>query len=327
MIFRPFTRSLIGTAVLTLAAVSGLASAAQAQIKADGSSTVFPLTERAASDFQKANPGKRVTVGVSGTGGGFKKFCNGETDISNASRPILEKELKICREKGVKFIEVAIAMDALTVVVHPNNPLTNISVEDLKKIWDKDSTVKNWKEANASFPDAPLKLFGPGADSGTFDYFTEAINGKAKQSRTDFTGSEDDNVLVQGVSRDKAAMGYFGFAYYQKNKNRLKALSINGVAPSLDNVRAGRYRPLSRPLFIYVNAQKLKDNGDLRAFMESYLNNATPIAQRVGYLELPGNVYNFGKDQIAQGKTGSRFDGKEPTDLKIDQLLTMALKD
>ena len=318
--------SLMLSAIASIVTISGFASAAQAQIKADGSSTVFPLTERAASDFQKSS-GKKVTVGVSGTGGGFKKFCKGETDIANASRPILEKELKACRDAGIKFIEIPIAMDALTIVVNTSNPINDISSGDLKKIWDTGSNIKKWNEANSSFPDAPLKLFGPGADSGTFDYFTEAINGKAKQSRTDFTGSEDDNVLVQGVARDKNAMGYFGFAYYQKNKSRLKALSVNGVAPSLQNVTNGTYRPLSRPLFVYVNADKLKNNGDLSAFLDAYLNGATAITEKVGYLPLPGYIYNLGKKHLTEGKTGTRFNGKEPTNLKIADLANMQPKD
>ncbi len=318
--------SLFISAIVSIAAITGVASAAQAQIKADGSSTVYPLTERAASDFQKST-GKRVTVAVSGTGGGFKKFCKGETDISNASRPILEKELKICREKGVKFIEIPIAMDALTVVVHKDNPINSITTGELKAIWNDGSSLKNWKEVNGKFQDAPLKLFGPGADSGTFDYFTEAINGKAKVSRRDFTASEDDNVLVQGVSRDKNALGYFGFAYYQKNSNRLKALSINGVRPDLQNVKSGSYQPLSRPLFIYVNAEKMKNNADVKAFVESYISNAEGTANKVGYLPLTSKVYNFAKSQISDAKTGTRFSGKEAIGLKIETLATMSLTD
>ena len=318
--------SLLVSTIVSIAAIAGSASAAQAQIKADGSSTVFPMTERAASDFQKAT-GKRVTVAISGTGGGFKKFCKGETDISNASRPILEKELKVCRENGVKFVELPIAMDALTVVVNKSNPVNSITTDELKTIWNAGSTIKNWKDVNKSFPDTELKLFGPGADSGTFDYFTEAINGKAKQSRTDFTASEDDNVLVQGVSRDKNAMGYFGFAYYQKNQNRLKALSINGVRPDLQNVKSGSYKPLSRPLFIYVNAEKLKNNADLKAFVEAYLGDAEGISNKIGYLPLTNAVYNAGKQQVSDVKTGTRFAGKEPTGLTIDALAKMQPSD
>ncbi len=290
--------SLLTSAIVSIAMISGFASAAQAQIKADGSSTVFPITERAAAEFQKST-GKRVTVAISGTGGGFKKFCKGETDISNASRPISEKEIKACADGGVKYVALSIATDAITVVVNPSNPIRNITTDELKAIWDKDSSVKNWKDVNSSFPDMPIKLFGPGADSGTFDFFTEVINGKAKQSRADFTGSEDDNVLVQGVARDKSAMGYFGFAYYEKNKSRLKALNINGVRPDLLNVKKGTYTPLSRPLFIYVNVDKAKSNGDLKAFVEAYLNGMEGFVSKVGYLPLNSNEYKKAKAQFA----------------------------
>lgn len=316
--------SLMMSAIVSIVAVSGFAAAAQAQVKADGSSTVFPLTERAASDFQKNSPGKRVTVGVSGTGGGFKKFCKGETDISNASRPISGKEIQSCKENNVKYVEVMIAMDALTVVVNPGNPMQNISASDLKKIWDTGSSVKNWKEVGGS--DQEMKLFGPGADSGTFDYFTEVINGKAKQSRTDYTASEDDNVLVQGVARDKGAIGYFGFAYYQKNSRRLKSLSVDGVPPSLFNIENNRYK-LARPLFIYVNADKLKNNGDVRAFVTAYLEGAEGIANKVGYLPLKAELYSVAKKHIAEGKTGTRFAGKEPVGIKIADMVNMEPKD
>lgn len=315
--------SLMMSAIVSIVAVSGFAATAQAQIKADGSSTVFPLTERAASDFQKSS-GKRVTVGVSGTGGGFKKFCKGETDISNASRPISAKEITACKDGNIKYVEVMISMDALTVVVNPANPMQGITTSNLKKIWDSGSSVKNWNEVGGS--DQAMKLFGPGADSGTFDYFTEVINGKAKQSRTDYTASEDDNVLVQGVSRDKGAMGYFGFAYYKKNENRLKALSIDGVPPSLFNIENNRYK-LARPLFIYVNADKLKNNGDLRAFVNAYLNGAEGIANKVGYLPLKAELYSVGKKHIAEGKTGTRFAGKEPVGMKIADMVNMEPKD
>jgi phosphate transport system substrate-binding protein len=287
--------SLAFATIVSIAAMTGFASSAQAQIKTDGSSTVFPITERAASDFQRTT-GKKVTVGISGTGGGFKKFCKGETDISNASRAISEKEIALCKEGNVKYVQVKIAQDAVTVVVNPSNPLGNITKAQLKTIWDKDSSVRNWKEADSSFPDLPIKLFGPGADSGTFDYFTEEVNGKAKQGRADYTASEDDNVLVQGVSRDKAAMGYFGFAYFEKNKSRLKALSVNGVQPTLGNVTNGSY-PLSRPLYLYVNVDKLKNNGDLKAFVNAYLNGANGFVTKAGYLPLSN--YNDAKKTIA----------------------------
>jgi phosphate transport system substrate-binding protein len=292
--------SLTIATIASIAAMTGFAGSAQAQIKADGSSTVFPITERAAAEFQKST-GKKVTVGISGTGGGFKKFCKGETDIANASRKISDKEKELCSSGNVKYVEVKIATDAITVVVNPSNPLTNISKSQLKKIWDNGSTVKNWQDADGSFPNLPIKLFGPGADSGTFDYFTEAINGKSKQSRADYTASEDDNVLVQGVSRDKSAMGYFGFAYFEKNKSRLKALNIEGVAPNLGNVKNGSY-PLARPLYLYVNVDKLNSNGELKAFVETYLNGAEGFVTKAGYLPLSGNEYNDGKKAIAGAK-------------------------
>jgi phosphate transport system substrate-binding protein len=315
--------SLLTSAIVSIAAITGFASVAQAQIKADGSSTVYPLTERAASDFQKAT-GKRVTVAISGTGGGFKKFCKGETDISNASRPISEKEIKACKDGNVKYVEVMIAMDALTVVVNPANSMRNIGSGDLKKIWDSGSSVNNWKDVGGS--DQAMKLFGPGADSGTFDYFTEVINGKAKQSRTDYTASEDDNVVVQGVSRDKGAMGYFGFAYFKKNENRLKPLSVDGVLPTLSNIENSRYK-LARPLFLYVNAEKLKNNGDLKSFLEAYLNGAEGIANKVAYLPLRSDLYSIAKGHISEGKTGTRFGGKEPVGMKIEAMVKMEPKD
>jgi len=218
-------------------------------VKIDGSSTVFPITEAVAEDFQKSKKGKiRVTVGISGTGGGFKKFCRGEIDISDASRPILKKEMDECKKNGIQYIELPVAYDALTVVIHPENKWAQtLTVADLKKMWEPaaQGKVTSWKQVNAGFPDAPLKLFGAGADSGTFDYFTEAINGKAKSSRGDFTASEDDNVLVQGVSRDVNALGFFGLAYYIENQDKLKAVAITeksgakGVLPSVETVIDG----------------------------------------------------------------------------------------
>src|SRR5512137_2597256 len=233
---------------------------AQAAIKIDGSSTVFPISEAVAEEFQIQKRGKvRVTVGMSGTGGGFKKFCRGETDISNASRPISAEEMEACRKAGIKYIELPVAYDALTVVVNPANTWAKtLTVAELKKMWEPaaQGRITTWKQVNGSFPAEKLMLFGPGADSGTFDYFTEAINGKAKASRGDFTASEDDNTLVQGVENNKSALGYFGFAYYAAHKDKLRAVPIDGgkgpVAPSIETVINGTYSPLSRPLFIYV---------------------------------------------------------------------------
>ena len=235
---------------------------AQAAIKIDGSSTVFPVSEAFAEEFQISKRGKvRVTVGMSGTGGGFKKFCRGETDMSNASRPIPTEEMEACRKAGIKYIELPVAFDALTVVINPNNNWVKgnaMTVADLKKMWEPaaQGRINTWKQVRAEWPAEKLMLFGPGADSGTFDYFTEAVNGKSKASRGDFTASEDDNTLVQGVVNNKSALGYFGFAYYAAHKDKLRAVAIDGgkgpVLPSIENVINGTYSPLSRPLFVYV---------------------------------------------------------------------------
>ncbi|WP_083492824.1 PstS family phosphate ABC transporter substrate-binding protein [Lyngbya aestuarii] len=261
-------------------------------VKIDGSSTVYPITEAVAEEFQKAKQGAmRVTVGISGTGGGFKKFCAGQTDISNASRPIKDSEVQACKSAGINYIELPVAYDAITVVVHPSNPLTSISTAELKKMWEPaaQGKIMKWNQINSSWPDKALKLYGPGADSGTFDYFTEEINGKSQASRTDYTPSEDDNVLVQGVSRDQGALGYFGYAYYENNKGKLKSLAINGVKPSLDTVNNGSYKPLSRPIFIYVSTNALK-RPEVKAFVEYYLQNSAQLSKEVGYVPLPSNM-------------------------------------
>jgi phosphate transport system substrate-binding protein len=261
-------------------------------IKIDGSSTVYPITEAVAEEFQKAKQGAmRVTVGISGTGGGFKKFCAGQTDISNASRPIKDSESQACKSAGINYIELPVAYDAITVVVHPSNPITSISTAELKKMWEPaaQGKIMKWNQINSSWPNKDLKLYGPGADSGTFDYFTEEINGKSQASRTDYTPSEDDNVLVQGVSRDPGALGYFGYAYYENNKGKLKSLAINGVKPSLDTVNNGSYKPLSRPIFIYVSTNALK-RPEVKAFVEYYLQNSAKLSKEVGYVPLPSNM-------------------------------------
>ncbi|HIK47991.1 PstS family phosphate ABC transporter substrate-binding protein [Thermosynechococcus sp. M55_K2018_012] len=319
--------------VAAVAALSGsLIPAAFSQgtptIRIDGSSTVFPITEAIAEAFQKAEGGKvRVTVGVSGTGGGFKKFCRGETDISNASRPILAKEIADCRAAGITFIELPVAYDAITVVVNPqNNWARNLTVAELKNIWGPDSKINNWSQVREGFPNIPLKLFGPGADSGTFDYFTEAINGKAKVSRRDFTASEDDNVLVQGVSRDRGALGYFGFAYFMENRNRVRAVAIdNGkgpVQPSEQNVLNGTYQPLSRPIFIYVNA-KSAQRPEVRRFVTYYLNNAPATVKKVKYVALPASAYRTILANFNRNRVGTVFGGKEAIGLTINELLKM----
>jgi phosphate transport system substrate-binding protein len=302
-------------------------------IQIDGSSTVFPITEAVAEEFQKAKKGKvKVTVGIAGTGGGFKKFCRAETDISDASRPILKQEMEACKNAGVEYFELPIAYDALTVMVNPKNDwVSSMTVAELKKIWEPaaQSKVTNWNQVRSNWPNAPLKLFGAGADSGTFDYFTEAIVGKAKSSRGDFTASEDDNVLVQGIANDRNALGYFGFAYYAENQNRLKAVSIDGgkgpVAPSAKTVEDGTYQPLSRPIFIYVN-KKSMDKAEVREFVEFYLKNAPTLVKQVKYVPLPQNIYTIAAEHLKKGKIGTMFGGEAEVGVKIDDLMKREAK-
>jgi phosphate transport system substrate-binding protein len=316
------------------AAAAVLAPAAHAQsVKVDGSSTVFPVTEAVAEEFQKANKNLKVTVGISGTGGGFKKFCRGETDVQNASRPILAAEMKDCKAAGVQYIELPVAFDALTVVVHKDSPLKEISIEDLKKMWEPGAQgkVMNWKDANPAFPDAPLQLFGAGADSGTFDYFTEAVTGKSKSSRGDFTASEDDNVIVQGVSRSKNALGFFGFAYYEENKDKLKGLPVSwkggkAVEPSAANVLNGSYQPLSRPIFIYVNAKSLA-KPEIKAFAEYYMKNAPKLVSEVKYVPLPGKAYEYNLASLQKGRVGTKMNGENKVGLTVEQLMSLEAKE
>jgi phosphate transport system substrate-binding protein len=307
---------------------------AEAQIvQIDGSSTVFPITEAVAEEFQKAKKGKiKVTVGISGTGGGFKKFCRGETDISDASRPILKQEMDICKQAGIQYYELPIAFDALTVMVNPKNDwITSMTVADLKKIWEPSAQgkVTHWNQVRPSWPNAPLKLFGPGADSGTFDYFTEAIVGKAKASRGDFTAGEDDNVLVQGIANDKNALGYFGFAYYIENQKKLKAVAIDGgkgpVLPSAKTVEDGTYQPLSRPIFIYVS-KKATEKPEVREFVEFYMQNTPQLVKQVKYVALPASAYTMGIEHFRKGKLGTVFDGEAQVGVKIEDLLKREAK-
>jgi len=285
------------------APTSAPAMALSGAVAIDGSSTVYPITEAVAEEFGNAHKDVKVTVGIAGTGGGFKKFCNDETDISNASRPIKDSEKDECKAKGIEYEEFKIGLDGLTVVVNPKNTaVTCLTKDQLKLIWDKDSTVKNWKDVDPAFPDAPLTLYGPGTDSGTFDFFTEVINGKAKQSRADFTASEDDNVLVQGVEGDTHALGYFGMAYYLENKDKLTALQIDGgkgcVAPSYDTVLNGTYAPLSRPLFFYVKKASLT-RPEVLEFVKFYLISAKQIVDEVGYVEAPQATYDENLSRLA----------------------------
>jgi len=316
--------------LFALLGLAATAFAAQAQVvKIDGSSTVFPITEGVAEDFQKAKKGAiKVTVGISGTGGGFKKFCRGETDLSNASRPISAKEMADCKAAGIEYYELPVAFDALTVVINPKNPfLKQATVAELKKIWEPaaQGKITRWNQVNPAWPDAPIKLFGAGADSGTFDYFTEAINGKSKASRGDFTASEDDNVLVQGVSSDINAIGYFGYAYYAENTNKLKALPIvnpkgQAVAPSEATVLAGTYEPLSRPIFVYVNAKSLA-KPEVKEFVEYMMKNSAKIAKEVKYVPLPAKAYTTALEHLNKGKKGTVFGGKNEVGITIEELM------
>jgi phosphate transport system substrate-binding protein len=259
-------------------------------ISADGSSTVGPFVTKAAEDF-KAQGGADVTVGISGTGGGFERFCAGETDLSNASRPIDEDEAATCAENGIEYVEFRVATDALTNVVNTANDwATCLTVEQLNAIWKPGSTVKSWNQVDPSFPDEPLKLFGPGTDSGTFDYFTGVINGEEGASRTDYSPSEDDNVIVQGVSGEEGGLGYFGFSYFEQNQGTLKALEVDGgsgcVAPSIDTAQDDTYTPLSRPLFVYVKQSSFDDNEDVRDFVKFMLDSNESIATEALFVPL-----------------------------------------
>ena len=304
----------LGAAGVAMTMSAGLmvsANDAQAQtIKIDGSSTVYPITEAVAEEFGKANRNVRVTVGISGTGGGFKKFTVGETDISDASRPIKATEAAAAAKSNIQYIELPVAFDALTVVVSKQNTwATNLTTAELKKIWEPGSKVKNWSQVRAGFPNVPLKLYGPGTDSGTFDYFTEAINGKEKACRTDFVASEDDNVLVQGVARDKGALGYFGFAYYEENTNKLNAVAVNGVKPSIAAVNNGTYKPLARPLFIYVS-KKSAGQPHVDKFVRYYLQNCANLSKQVGYVPLPSSIVRLAQARYNKKTHGSVFGNK-----------------
>lgn len=314
----------------TTLSVANTAFAAEKIIKIDGSSTVYPITEAVAEEFQKANKTK-VTVGISGTGGGFKKFCRGETDISNASRPILQKEIDACKEAGVQFIELPIAYDALTVVINQKNDFAKkMTAAELKKLWEPaaQGKVKTWNQVNPAWPNTPVKLFGPGADSGTFDYFTEAIVGKAKSSRGDFTASEDDNVLVKGVVGDVGALGYFGYAYYEENQDKLDAVAIiekagkPAVLPSKASIEDGSYQPLARPIFIYVNATAAAFKPEVKAFVNYYLEQSKPLIEEVKYVALPEKEQKAVIKHWKELKPGTGFGGKAEVGVKIEELLT-----
>lgn len=288
------------------------------EITIDGSSTVYPITEAVAEEFRAVGPDVRVTVGVSGTGGGFKKFGRGEIDISNASRPISQSELAFCRENGVEFIELPVAYDGLAVVVNKENDFVDyFTVEELRKIWEPaaQGKINRWSQVREGWPDEPINLYGAGVASGTYDYFTEAIVGEAKSSRGDYTASEDDNVLVQGVSSDRNGLAYFGLAYYEENSDKLKLVPIddgndgNGagpIAPSMETVSNGTYQPLARPEFIYINAEAAKRE-EMIAFVNFYLESASQLVKEVGYVPLEARAYELAAEKFALGVTGTVF--------------------
>ena len=275
-------------------------------ITADGSSTVFPITEAIGEEFKKANPGVQVVVGTSGTGGGFKKFCNDETDISDASRKIKDSEKAECAKRSIEYVELQVANDGLAVVVNKDNTFAKcLTTAELKKIWAPKSTVKNWKGVRAGFPERALSLYGPGTDSGTFDYFTDEINGEEGASRTDYTASEDDNTLVQGVAGQKGALGYFGFAYYSENSDKLNLVGVDSgsgcTLPSDETVKANTYKPLSRPLFIYVKKAAIT-KPEVKAFVDFYLSMVNSLITDVGYTALSDSQLATEKadfDQVA----------------------------
>jgi phosphate transport system substrate-binding protein len=327
--------------ILGIGAVIGAplaVSASRHLVKVDGSSTVYPITEAVAEEFQKVEKGAvLVTVGISGTGGGFKKFCAGETDISDASRPIKASEIDACKKGWVEYIELPVAYDGLAVVVNPQNTwVDTLTVAELKKLWapEAQGKITKWSQIRAGWPDKEIHLFGPGVDSGTYDYFTEAIVGKEHSSRGDFTSSEDDNVLVQGVSTDIYALGFFGVAYYEENSDKLKLVSIddqkdeNGKGPQLptfENVATGKYQPLSRPLFIYV-ARKSSGRAEVKRFILFYLKNGAELSKEVGYISLPPKAYELALQRFNKKVTGSMFTGGSQVGVKIEDLLAMEKK-
>lgn len=287
---------------------------------ADGSSTVLPITAAAAEDFHRLS-GTSVSVWISGTGGGFKRFCTGQTDVSSASRPIKPNEAELCRTNGVEYIELPVAYDGLAIVVNPkNNWATSITTAELQRIWrpEAEGQLTRWSQIRAGWPDQAIRLYGPGVDSGTYDYFTQAIVGKEDSSRKDYTSSEDDKVLVEGVANDELALGYFGYAYFEDNKARLTLLavddedpsnSVGPIAPSVATVSNATYQPLSRPLFIYVAKNSLS-RGETLAFASYYVDRASEVASRVGYIPLPAAAYALARARIDKRRTGSVFDGK-----------------
>ena len=281
------------------------------KVKVDGSSTVFPITEAVAEEFGKVNPGVRVTVGVSGTGGGFKKFCKDETDINDASRPIKDKEVKLCEPNNIGYIEIPVAFDGLSVVVNKDNDwIDYLTVDELNAIWKAGSTKRMWSDVRSGWPRKPIKLFGPGTDSGTFDYFKEAIIGKKNNIRADFDKSEDDNFLVNGVAGNKYAMAFFGYAYYKENSSKIRVVPIDGgsgpISPTEVTINDGTYAPLSRPIFIYVNSNSAEKT-QVTAFIDYYIEHAKNLVGEVGYIPLPDSDYDKASERFKNRMTGKWY--------------------
>ena len=304
-------------------------AALEGDIDIDGSSTVFPITEAMAEEFGYATEGNvKITVGVSGTGGGFTKFCAGETVISDASRPIKQSEVELCAENGIEYIELPVAIDGISIMVNPNNNFVEcVTVDELHIMWapEAEGVVTNWIEVRAGWPDEELRLYAPGVDSGTFDYFTETVNGESQASRGDFLPSEDDNVLVTGIAGDRGALGYFGYAYYAENANRLKLVAVDGgdgcITPTEETINNGTYAPLSRPLFIYVASDAL-NQPHVEAFVEYYLNpDNRNLVSETGYIPFPDSVYELAIAKFRNGKTGPAFGGDARLSGPVEEVL------
>ena len=326
------------TAALALVLVlAGCGSGSTDSVSVDGSSTVFPLTEAVAEEFMEANQGARVNVGVSGTGGGFSKFLRGETAINDASRPISPEEIEKAESNDVEYIELPVAYDGLAVMVHPTNDWADcLTANELQELWKPNSPIDRWNQLRDEFPDRPIELYGPGTASGTYDYFTEAIVGESGASRSDYTASEDDNVLAQGIKNTESALGYFGLAYYENNVDELRAIGIDPdeqdggascVTPSAETVQNGSYRPLSRPLFIYVNVDKITPS--VEKFVEFYLNNADELASDVGYVAMPEDAYELALERFRARTTGTVFgaEGVDATGTRVEEMLQAASED
>lgn len=323
-----YVRPALLTVLLALAGCAGCEetdpTGLEGAIRVDGSSTVFPLTEAVAEEFMRDHPGVRVTVGASGTGGGFAKFGRGETDVSNASRAIEDGEMATLDAAGIPFVELPVAYDGIAVVTHPETDWVDcLTVEELRRIWEPESPVDSWADVRSGFPDEPLVLYGPGTDSGTYDYFTAAITGEEGASRTDFTASENDNVLVQGVSGDEGSLAYFGLAYVRENADQLKVLGVDSgdgcVVPTTETVQTGDYAPLARVEFVYVSVPAIEESPALDAFVRFYLATAAPLAREVGAVPLSDEGYRLAAARYDARTTGSAFAGL--VGARVDEVL------